>query len=145
MKTSKIKLSLTTMAVLLLAGCTYGSKVALNGESYAPVPVEHVAVLMQPPDRAYKVIGMVTSKGAHLASDEAVYNKLKTEAADLGADAIIVQSEGQEPRWYVPPTADTSGSAISSGNVTTFDSTTTYNPGGVITGIVVRAEAIKYQ
>jgi hypothetical protein len=139
-----VKLVLLFGTALLLAGCTYGSKVALNGEHYDPVPVDHVAVLMQPPDRPYKVIGMVTSKGAHLASDEAVYNKLKSAAADLGADAIIIQSEKQEPRWYVPPTADTSGTALSSGNVTTFDATTTYNPGGVITGLVVRAEAIKY-
>ncbi len=140
-----IKLSLTTLTVLLLAGCTYGSKVALNGETYAVVPVEHVAILLEPPDRRYIVIGMVSSKGAHLASDEAVYAKLKQAGADLGADAIIVQSEKQEPRWYVPPTADTSGTAVSSGNLTTIDATTTYNPGGVITGLVVRAEAIKYQ
>lgn len=129
---------------LLLSGCTYGSKVALSGESYAPVPVSRVEVLLQPPSRPYKVIGMVSSKGAHLASDEAVYDKLKSAAADLGANAIIVQSERQEPRWYVPPSANTSGDAISNGNYTTFDADTTYNPGGVITGLVVRAQAIKF-
>jgi hypothetical protein len=145
MKTQKINLPLCTMTVLLMSGCTYGSKVALNGESYPSVPVEHVAVLLVPPDRPYKVIGIVSSKGAHLASDQAVYAKLKQAGADLGADAIIVQSERQEPRWYVPPTADTSGTAISNGNYTTYNATTSYDAGGVITGLTVRAQAIKYQ
>jgi hypothetical protein len=140
-----MKTILCLIAALSLAACTYGSKVALNGESYAAVPVNHVAVLMEPPHRPYKVIGMVSAKGAHLASDGAVYAKLKQAGADLGADAIIVQSEKQEPRWYVPPTADTEGSAVTSGNYASYSGTTTYDPGGVITGLTVRAEAIKYQ
>jgi len=53
-------------------------------------------ILFHPPDRPYEEIGMATAQGAQAATDATVYNEVRSQAAELGADAVIIL--GQERR-----------------------------------------------
>jgi hypothetical protein len=46
------------------------------------------------PTRAFTVIGPVSSFGAPLAAENALYRAIQKEAAELGADAVIVEGCG---------------------------------------------------
>jgi hypothetical protein len=78
------------------------------GNKYAPVAVENVQILFQPPPWPYEQIGIVTSLGAQVASDATVYRELQNQATQLGADAVLIISAGTSPCLEVdtsPPTA----------------------------------------
>ena len=56
-------------------------------------------ILFHPPDRPYEEIGMATAQGAQAATDDAtIYSEVRSQAAKLGADAVIIL--GQEQRGY---------------------------------------------
>ena len=76
-------------------GCsTWGTRVPMGEHHYARVPVEHVMVLFEPPQRPYEQIGIVSSLGGIFASEGDMFRKMQMAAADLGADAIIVRGPG---------------------------------------------------
>ena len=167
-----LNLAVLGAACLLIASCTYGSKVALGDKTYAPVPENHVAILTNAPHRPSREIGIVSASGAQLASSEAVYNKLRASAAELGADAVIVTESGIHAYATLPGhvdtysaasaygTANTQAGAVAygSGNYgvaygeanTTYQgqaqgvSSTVYTPPQTFSGLVVRGLAIKY-
>ena len=61
---------------------------------YPKVPVEHVVILFEPPQRPYEQIGIVSSLGGVFASEGDMFRKMQMAAAGLGADAIIVRGSG---------------------------------------------------
>ncbi len=61
---------------------------------YGKVPVEHVMILFEPPQRPYEQIGIVSSLGGIFASEGDMFRKMQMAAASLGADAIIVRGSG---------------------------------------------------
>jgi hypothetical protein len=81
------------LCALALVACAQGGRVAM-GNRYAPVAVEKVQILFQPPPWQSEQIGIVTSLGAQVASDATVYEELQRQAAALGADAVLVTSSG---------------------------------------------------
>src|ERR1700729_4065998 len=109
--------SFALMSCLALVGCTYGGSVKTGDVTYAAVPQEHVTILFKAPDRPYKEIGMVSARGAHLASDARVYAKLQKAAADIGADAVIVTSAEDKVNYIAPGTVSSSGTAYTTGSV----------------------------
>lgn len=105
---------LVSMAALFSnAACTsinaWGSKVPMGGAKFAPVPPERVMILFEPPSRPHDQIGIVSSIGGIYASDGDMFKTMQKEAAELGADAIVVRNE-------------TSGSIQSNGGVTVIQS-----------------------
>src|SRR6516164_1191322 len=73
---------------ILLAGCnTWGSKMAMGDQHYAPVRSEHVVIFFEKPARPYMEIGLVSSLGGWFASDGDNYHKMQMAAAALEADA----------------------------------------------------------
>jgi hypothetical protein len=100
---------LTLGVTILLSACTtWGSKMAMGDQRYAPVKTEHVVVLFDKPARPYKEIGLVSSLGGWFASDGDNYHKMQMAAAQLGADAVIVQSQSpqaQRDYWQYPKTS----------------------------------------
>ena len=152
MAVNKINLLLSLVAAANLAACTYGDKVIVGTDHYAPVPQQKVAVLLAFPDdpSTYKTIGIVSAHGAALASDQAVYGKLQKSAADLGADAVVVGEAARNYRGSLPGEATTSGnvnlysngsSGYYSGN---YSGTTSYTPPMPLYGLDVNGVAIKY-
>ena len=73
---------------------------------YPKVPIEHVVILFEPPQRPYEQIGIVSSLGGIFASEGDMFRKMQMAAADLGADAIIVRGVAQPfshaavSRWF---------------------------------------------
>jgi len=77
------------------AGCsTWGTRVPMGEHRYGKVPVEHVMILFEPPQRPYEQIGIVSSLGGIFASEGDMFRKMQMAAAGLGADAIIVRGPG---------------------------------------------------
>ncbi len=89
------------LATLALSACTTGSATRTSGVIYQPTNAAAVQILFEKPSRPYEVIGQVGSRAARLASDDAVYRAMQKEAAELGANAILVQGAGieQENPW----------------------------------------------
>jgi hypothetical protein len=72
------------------------------GNKYAAVAGETVQILFQPPLWPAEQIGIVSSQGAQLASDATVYHELQSQAAKLGADAVLIVSSGMRQYAAMP-------------------------------------------
>lgn len=97
------RLSLVTLlaAILGLTSCAKTTATHANPENTAAA--DGVQVFYSPPtDREYTELGLVTTQTGqtifHDRSAEGMINKLKAEAAKMGADAIIVRS-ANEGTW----------------------------------------------
>ena len=70
--------------------------------------LQHVLILFEKPARPFKQIGHVSSLGGWFASDGDNYHKMQMAAAQLGADAVIVQGaqpQSQRDYWQYPKTS----------------------------------------
>jgi hypothetical protein len=80
--------------VLALAGCATTSRVML-GPTYPPLAVEQVRIYYQPPARYREVALLETQSGAFTYGEQnktnAVLNRLRAEAAKLGANGVLFQ------------------------------------------------------
>lgn len=96
--------------VAMLSGCTtWGYKLRTGNRVYPRVPAQQVEILFAPPtDREYATIGFCSVLGGTLAPDTDMLRKLRKCAADLGADAVILQKEGTAFATF-PGTATTVG------------------------------------
>jgi len=146
-----MKKSLLLLSALILVGCTAGYKTPIGDRTYAPVPEQTVAILLQfPPDGTYDVIGILTAKGAPLAGSDSVYRKFRKSGADLGADGVVVGRAAMAYRGTL------SGEAYTTGGVDVYNNgggyysgyysgTTTYTPPQPMYGLDVNGVAIKYR
>lgn len=89
---------LLSLTCSLFSGCAQGSRVTTGGQKYARVPKESVQVLFARPNRPYIEIGMAMAQGAQLATDATAIEEVRSQAAKLGADAVIIS--GMERRTY---------------------------------------------
>ncbi len=142
-------LTLLSLLAVLLSGCTGGYKTVVGSQTYAPVPLAHVSILVAFPDEGtYRVIGLVTAKGAALASNDAVYRKFRKSGADLGADAVVVGQAAMAYRGTLPGRAYSSGdvnlSQNGSGYSGYYSGSTSYTPPTPLYGLDVNGVAIKY-
>ena len=97
------------VAVLSLAGCAASSAVVV-GKVRSPIPAADVKLYLSPPKK-YEQVAMLdaSSKNSWAVTDQGkmdvVVQRLKEEAAKLGANGILVQSTGTSfwrlgHRWY---------------------------------------------
>jgi hypothetical protein len=106
----RVFLLLLGVTIVFSACTTWGSKMAMGDQRYPSVKTEHVVILFDKPTRPYKEIGLVSSLGGWYASDGDNYHKMQMAAAQLGADAVIVQSQSpqaQRDYWQYPKTTGT--------------------------------------
>jgi hypothetical protein len=95
----RLKLIATSLLLSLLVGCA--SSHVLVGKKRPPISPEQVQVYLQPPAK-YEVVALVeaSSKSSWAISDqgkmEKVVERLKEEAAALGANGILLQGTGSE-------------------------------------------------
>ena len=68
---------------------------------YPPTNPQTVAVLWQMPPQPHEVIGIASVLGAQAASDVHMLRKLQKAAADIGADAVVVQREDAMRRGLI--------------------------------------------
>lgn len=92
----------STLAVAaLLTGCATASRFMIS-DARAPIPVEFVRVYMQPPPTRYIEIAMLDASSGGFTygaqnRDNAVMDRLRSEAARLGANGVLIQQMGQLP------------------------------------------------
>ena len=86
-------------AVLLLAGCASTSKVML-GHARAPIAPAQVRVYNQPPPRYHEIALLETQSGSFTYGEQnkmnAVLDHLRKAAAELGANGVLLQEQGNE-------------------------------------------------
>ena len=78
----------------ILASCTTGSGTRISRRLYQPTQATNVEILFRDPTREYTVIGPVSSFGAPIAAENAMYRAVQKEAAELGADAVLIEGSG---------------------------------------------------
>jgi hypothetical protein len=92
------------VAIVLLAGCA--SSHVMVGKARPPIPPQDVQVYFQPPPK-YEQIAMLDTSSSHSFSFTAqgktdkVIERLKVEAAKLGANGVLIQGIGDRPSGSV--------------------------------------------
>jgi hypothetical protein len=79
---------------VILSACTTGSGTRTSRRLYQPAKSSDVEILFREPTRPFTVVGPVSSFGAPIAAENAMYRSVQKEAAELGAQAIIVEGPG---------------------------------------------------
>jgi len=78
--------------VMFISGCATFSSVMYTDNIYAPTDPLRVKVFSNKPPQEYISIGEVSAKGASTSSRSNMIEQLKTKAAEMGGDAIILQT-----------------------------------------------------
>lgn len=94
-------LALTAALAVLLASCASASRIMIS-DARAPLPVEFVRVYLQPPPSRYIEIALLDASSGGFTygaqnRDNAVMDRLRSEAAQLGANGVLIQQMGQLP------------------------------------------------
>jgi hypothetical protein len=76
-----------------------GSGTRTSRRLYQPTHSADVEILFREPTRPFTVVGPVSSVGAPLAAENAMYRAVQKEAAELGANAIIIEGPGIGPNY----------------------------------------------
>lgn len=117
-----------------LFGCASFSAIKYNDDIiYSPTNPNMVKVFNSEPPQAYERIGEVSSIGAPYSNRNNIVERLKGKAAEMGGDAIILQSD-EVTRGVV-------GNANSFGGSTSFNANIQRYP--VMQGIVIKFEKNK--
>lgn len=66
----------------------------MGEKKFPPVKAEHVMILFERPEQKFEQIGIVSSLGGYYTSDGDMFKRMQSDAAKLGADAIIVREGG---------------------------------------------------
>ena len=104
MKASVIRISFTCLGSALLAACA--SSHVMVGQARPPIAPQDVQVYFQPPPK-YEQIAMLdtSSRGSFSftaqGKTDKVIERLKEEAAKLGANGVLVQGIGDRPSGSV--------------------------------------------
>jgi len=130
------------LIVVTLAACTTSHVIV--GRARAPIPAEQVKVYLHPPTR-YEEVALLesSSRGSFGVSAQArtdkVVDRLRKEAASLGANGIVLQEIADQGSGSIG-----SGFANTTGNkaaTVTGISATVFSKGGSAIAIYVPAEA----
>ncbi len=114
--------SLVVAAGLLLVACVSTTVNRLDEVARAPQPPESVALLLEEPDRSFRVIATLESSvdGALQGFDD-LRREMIAEAARLGGDALILGPETKKTRVIFVPTPIFYDEMKLTGQVVTFD------------------------
>ena len=90
-----IRISLTTLTILILNGCATTSVLILDESKQYP-PSQFVAILNENPSKPYIVIAQLETRGAVGTSLPQILESMRDEAKIIGADAIIPTEDVSE-------------------------------------------------
>jgi len=96
MKTSLPLLAIMAVITLLFAGCLHGgANVTPNTKAhYTATNPNDVEILRTKPDKPYTEIGTVEAR-FYVGQTAKMNDAIRAKAARLGADAVIITSEGE--------------------------------------------------
>lgn len=90
--------SLMIVAVIGLAGCSGIETVKLTNQKFPATKAENVQILTTKPDRPYTEIAILKSDKYDSDEEQKLLHKMQKDAAELGADAIIITDAQQMGR-----------------------------------------------
>ena len=87
--------------MLALAACSGNVSVTKTADGYyPPTNPSLIQILKTVPDRKYLELGTVTASGFDIGVVAKMHNALRSQAADLGATAVILTDEGIIPKPF---------------------------------------------
>lgn len=131
-----MKLALT-LAAALVAGCsTTGTSVPIGEQRFSPTAADDIVLLVAPPEREHTIIALVEGEAAtddylsKARTEAAALQAMRTEAARLGAHAIVLTGKGTRPYGQVGIATTTGGAtAIAPGAISGYSTTVTTGVG----------------
>ena len=89
-------ISFLPLVSTILVGCSSTDIVTLDSTTRPPTAITEVEVLLEKPERPYKVIARIQFGPAALTNNyQSQTNQVIKRAAELGADAVIVSYSSQ--------------------------------------------------
>ncbi len=84
----------------MLASCGGPEMWIPQGNSHAAVTMEHVQYFEAPPEKAHRVIGIITPPAGKYETEAEAVKGMRIEAAKHGADAVYIESATKEGGWH---------------------------------------------
>jgi hypothetical protein len=98
-RTSMLKNAVLIVALVTFVSCGGPEMWISQGNSRPAVKREHVQFLDSPPQRPYRVIGIITPPSGEYETVAEAVNAMRKEAAKHGADAIYIESQTESGSW----------------------------------------------
>ena len=107
------KILLCSLALSIICSCAGRVAVTKTGIGfYEPTNPNDVRILKTIPDRKYVEVGTVIASNFYSSAFADMYNEIKTKAAVLGADAVILTDEGFIKKEHTYPQYWATGVAV---------------------------------
>jgi hypothetical protein len=103
MKTT-LRTTILTITACSLFGCATVDVTKTGKGYFPPSNPNNVDILMTVPPRPFVELGTVTVQNFQAAQEATMHNAVRAKAAPLGANAVILQSQGINPngqRWAI--------------------------------------------
>jgi hypothetical protein len=103
---------ITVFAALSLAACASVDVTKTSAGYREPTDPNTIEILKTRPTRPFIELGSVTATGFNRTEEAVMHNGIRTKSAALGANAVILTSEGMVPEGYGQYSRWASGVAI---------------------------------
>lgn len=103
MKTT-LRTTILTITACSLFGCATVDVTKTGKGYFPPSNPNNVDILMTVPPRSFVELGTVTVQNFKAQEEAKMHNAVRAKAAPLGANAVILQSQGINPngqRWAI--------------------------------------------
>lgn len=81
--------------MITLAGCGSVSVLKTGKGFYQPTKSGEIDVLTTRPDNKFEELGVISANGFDVDEMGKIHNALRDKASTLGADAVVITSQGQ--------------------------------------------------
>jgi hypothetical protein len=92
---------LSILTAIILTGCATGEGTRTSLVEHSKTDPKSVQILLEKPEKPYEVIGFVSAKGGAFMSQSDIFEKMREEAAELGANAVYIRSDVREEVNYM--------------------------------------------
>ena len=106
------KILLCSLALSIICSCATVAVMKTGSGFYEPTNPNDVRILKTIPDRKYVELGPVIASNFYSSAFADMYNEIKTKAAVLGADAVILTDEGFIKKEHTYPQYWATGVAV---------------------------------
>lgn len=87
--------------LLVLTGCATVDVTKTAKGAYAPTVADDVEILMTKPNRSFIELATITTQHWSPSATAKMHNSLRTKAAPLGANAVVLTDTGIDPNGYL--------------------------------------------
>lgn len=91
---SRIKCVVLIVTWIALVSCASVDVTKTSKGFLSPTRADDVEILMSRPDKAYEEIASISTRGWNPSSTAKMHNALRSKAAPMGADAVVLINSG---------------------------------------------------